>query len=129
MKKVKPITERVKSFEEACQELGITPDLPHVDHLPEKHQRSIIAYYKLCIITEALNEGWSPDPIDRPFEFRYYPWFYYSGADAGLVFSNAYCVPSDAYTGIGSRLRFILRSNAVYSATQFIDLWSDYLIQ
>ena len=58
MNKEVSITEKVKTFEDACVILGLDPEkLPIVEYLPEKDQISIIAYYKLAIITRALNEG------------------------------------------------------------------------
>jgi hypothetical protein len=56
------ITDKIKSFEDACKHLRLNPnDLPVVDMLPEKDRKSIIAFYKLTIIIRALNEGWEPD--------------------------------------------------------------------
>ena len=53
------ITDKIKSFEDACKHLRLNPnDLPVVDMLPEKDRKSIIAFYKLTIIIRALNEGW-----------------------------------------------------------------------
>lgn len=55
------ITDKVKSFEDACQLLGIKTTLPEVSMLPVNHQKAIIAHYKLVIIAEAINEGWKPN--------------------------------------------------------------------
>ena len=44
------ITDKIKSFEDACKHLRLNPnDLPVVDMLPEKDRKSIIAFYKLRI--------------------------------------------------------------------------------
>ena len=52
------ITKKITSFDAACEFLGIDPKaLPIVENLPEKDWKSIIAHYKLTIITRALNEG------------------------------------------------------------------------
>lgn len=70
------ITDKIKSFEDACKHLGLNPnDLPVVDMLPEKDRKSIIAFYKLTIIIRALNEGWEPDWSNWD-EWKYYNWFY-----------------------------------------------------
>ena len=66
------ITDRVKSFEDACQVLGISTNVPEVKGLPRKHQKAIIANYKLIVIAEALNEGWKPNWQDSD-EYMYYP--------------------------------------------------------
>lgn len=65
------ITDRVKSFEDACQVLGISTNVPEVKGLPRKHQKAIIANYKLIVIAEALNEGWKPNWQDSD-EYKYY---------------------------------------------------------
>lgn len=61
----RPITERVKTFEDACRELGI--DHPFVlaykntnlrDPEVAEENRDILAYMKLRIIAAAMNEGW-----------------------------------------------------------------------
>ena len=63
-----PITERCKSFEDACRLTGMSlPD--GVDKLP----RHAVAYIKLCIIARALNEGWEPKFTKD--EYRYFPWY------------------------------------------------------
>lgn len=79
------ITERVKSFEDACQVLGISTNVPDVKGLPRKHQKAIVANYKLIIIAEALNEGWKPNWQDSD-EYKYYPWFDMTNP-AGVGFS------------------------------------------
>lgn len=84
-KAFKPInvTERIKTFEDACSELGKTH--PFVVQYTEIFGNflngakpsmiaDIEAYLKLRIVTAALNEGWEPQFTDD--EWRYYPWFY-----------------------------------------------------
>lgn len=82
------ITDRVKSFEDACQVLGISTNVPEVKGLPRKHQKAIIANYKLIVIAEALNEGWKPNWQDSD-EYKYYPWFDMSNpAGVGCSYTN-----------------------------------------
>jgi len=121
------ITERVKSFEDACIELGIKMSIPDVDHLPKKHQKAIEAFYKLTIICEALNEDWIADYSD-PNQYKYYPWFVSYGASAGFGYLNSYYAASATSADVGARL--CLKSNALakYFGTQFIDLWNDLLL-
>ena len=81
----RPVTERIKTFEDARRELG--DKHPFVatynffyegceewskDNKPNKADE--IAYHKLRIITAALNEGWQPKFTKD--EWRWYPWFY-----------------------------------------------------
>lgn len=79
--KPKDIMERVKTFEDACRELG--EEHPFVRsyngytnniHENNKNDTDRLAYLKLRIICAALNEGWEPQFTED--EWRYYPWFW-----------------------------------------------------
>lgn len=120
------ITDRVKSFEDACQVLGISTNVPEVKGLPRKHQKAIIANYKLIVIAEALNEGWKPNWQDSD-EYKYYPWFDMSNpAGVGCSFTNAAASVTGA--SIGSRLCLKNRELAIYFGQTFTDLFNDSLL-
>ena len=81
--KKRSVTERIKTFEDACRELG--EKHPFVKAWNSIYQgcedwskdgdiADVIAYHKLRIVTAALNEGWQPKFTDD--EWRWYPWFY-----------------------------------------------------
>jgi hypothetical protein len=82
----RPVTERIKTFEDACNELGEDNLMVRVyqtliaragkteQSLAEWMGKDVVAFLKLRIITEALNEGWHPKFTED--EYRYYPWFY-----------------------------------------------------
>lgn len=152
----RPITERVKTFEDACRELG--EDHPFVlayqntnlrDPEVAEENRDILAYMKLRIIAAALNEGWEPQFTED--EWRWYPWFTlwteeelsekseewkadlhlistgdYSGDYAGFVCSYSSHAPSYSNTYVGSRLCFKSEALATYCGKQFISLWADF---
>lgn len=120
------IIDRVKSFEDACQVLGISTDVPEVKGLPRKHQKAIVANYKLIIIAEALNEGWKPNWQDSD-EYKYYPWFDMSNP-AGVGYSNTQHTASSAYAYLGSRLCFKNRELAIYFGQTFTDLFNESLL-
>lgn len=120
------ITDRVKSFEDACQVLGISTNVPEVKGLPRKHQKAIIANYKLIVIAEALNEGWKPNWQDSD-EYKYYPWFDMSNP-AGVGFSFTYSAASATNACIGSRLCLKNRELAIYFGQTFTDLFNDSLL-
>lgn len=76
------VTKRIKTFEDACEELGDRH--PYVEawssfmhnlraSVGNEHLKDIEAYLKLRIIVTALNEGWKPQFTDG--EFRYFPHF------------------------------------------------------
>lgn len=77
----RPITERVKTLEDAIAVLGEDHTLVRQYHLYEQQMngneddmRDLTAFLKLRIITAALNQGWSPDWTNSD-EWKYYPWF------------------------------------------------------
>ena len=112
---VSDITKRVTSFETACAELP--PYEP-----PEETPRDVVAYGKLKVITEALNEGWTPDWSDEGQQ-KWFPWFDFRGGR--FVFdavSYRY-----TYSILGSRLCFRTRELAEYAGKQFEDLYNQFL--
>ena len=74
----RPVTERIKTFDDCLEELG--EDHPLVKEYNSIRQADciissdIIAYLMLRIITAALNEGWEPQFTEG--EWRYWPYFY-----------------------------------------------------
>lgn len=72
----RPITERVKTFEDACNELGEDHKLVQQYRAAEgtslMDSINVAAYLKLRIITAALNEGWEPQFTED--EDRWYPY-------------------------------------------------------
>lgn len=159
----RPVTERIKTFEDACNELGEDNLMVRVyqtliaragkteQSLAEWMGKDVVAFLKLRIITEALNEGWHPKFTED--EYRYYPWFYiytkeeydnfseeekrrcvgraYGSASAsgGLVYWGASSASSGSYTYGGVRLAFSTRELAEYAGKQFIDIWADFVFE
>jgi hypothetical protein len=121
------ITEKIKSFEDACQLLGIDAVLPQVEMLPENQQKAILAHYKLMIIAEALNEGWKPN-WDNYDEYKYYPWFDMEGSSSGSGFSFCDCDGWITGSSVGSRLCFKSRELAKYIGETFVDLYREYFV-
>jgi len=79
----KNIMERIKTFEDALNELGDKHPLVlqyrfnfnnEGGWTDDMYAREFEAYLKLRIITAALNEGWTPQFTED--EYRYYPWFW-----------------------------------------------------
>lgn len=79
----RPITERVKTFEDACNILG--ENHPCViaynafEHdvmaaVDAKEIADVAAYLKLRIIAAYQTKGWKPEFTEN--EYRWYPWFY-----------------------------------------------------
>ena len=121
----KDITERVKTYADACAVLGEEP-IDEEELTENGFTKDEIAYRKLKTIAKALNEGWVADFSDST-TYKYWPWFVYDGALAGLSCANANVTPSLTSADVGSRLCFKTRKLAAYAGTQFIELYNDYL--
>lgn len=121
--------DRIKTFEEACEKLGLDPQktIPDFSMFPKEHQTAMIAHAKLIIINEALNEGWKPDWTNGQWD-KYFPWFV-MGSPSGDGFS--YCDYDNwhASSGVGSRLCFKSRELAKYAGETFLQLYKDYYVK
>lgn len=150
----RPVTERIKTFTDACNAIG--DEHPLVKEYLRVADGNIIlddlyAYLKLRIIVAALNEGW--EPKFEKGEYRYFPWFYLytkeqydelddeekwrcvlrSGSHTYSYYGFVVCVASvDAsfsFTYSGSRLTFRSRELAAYAGRQFIEEWADFMFK
>ena len=121
----------VTTFSQACKATGHDPkQLPDVSMLPKKHQKSIIAFFKLIIVIEALNEGWTPDWNDHS-QWKYYAWFRVDASDqnpSGVGFSASGYVSAAAHTGVGSRLCLKSADLALHAGKHFEQLYIDYFL-
>lgn len=118
---------RIKSFLEACKKLKLDPKkvLPVVKSMPLHMQKPQIAYAKLVVIAQALNEGWEPN-WDDTNEWKYWPWFYMN--KPGFRFGGSdYAIPGSGTTG-GSRLCFHTRELSDYAGKQFLSLWREMMV-
>lgn len=153
----KNVMERVKTFEDACRELG--KDHPFVlayqntnlrDPEVADDNKDVIAYLKLRIIAAALNEGWTPQFVKD--KYRYSPYFclytdkeiirmskeqkyrvFYRPSSAANAYSGVSCASAYGdsayvYASIGSRLAFKTKELAEYAGKQFTELYADYLL-
>lgn len=154
----RPVTERIKTFEDACNELG--EDNPLVEQYRKTSSlfkgkwastfTDILDYLKLRIIVAALNEGWEPKFTED--EYRYFPWFYLytkeqydelddeekgrvvlrsgSGNGAYCGFVCVYASYASSYSSsYGARLAFRTRELAAYAGRQFIEEWAGFMFK
>lgn len=113
------ITDRIKTFNDACESLGINPDEAVPKKIDGPDGESLTAYSMMFIIARALNEGWKPN-WNNSNEYKYYPWFDMS---AGSGFSFTIYDFSFAHSTVGSRLCFKSEELAQYAGTQFAELY------
>ena len=145
----KDVRKRIKTFEDACHEIGIDAEAWNRDKISLGLEPDVLAFLKLRIIVKALNEGWEPRFTED--ECRYYPWFIlYTGEEynkldeeeksrvvfrsvnyayalggvpyAYALFDSSY---ADAYVGV--RLAFKTSELAAYCGRQFLDIWADFV--
>jgi len=118
------IIDRIKTYEDACAELGESPVdenlLKTAGFTPDE-----IAYRKIKTITQALNEGWKPDWNDSN-QHKWFPW--YKLSSSGFVFYATVYSCSGARAGNGSRLCFQSDELATYAGKQFIDLYKSFIL-
>lgn len=149
------VKERVKTFEDACNELG--NEHPFVKsyemyvNTAGGEEADVIAYLKLRIIAAALNEGWEPQLAEE--KSSYYPWFefltkseinemsddekgrvvvvgsayYNSSTYIGIAYVHTSTVSSYSSGQSGSRLNFKTRELAEYAGRQFVELYADFI--
>ena len=149
------VMDRVKTFEDACVELG--EEHPFVKAFrsiytgTDSDIADVVAYHKLRIVCAALNEGWEPQFTKD--EKRYYPWFWlytkeeidemsaddrtelnmkstdgYQTEYAGFAYAHSYYTPSRSNATFGSRLCLKSDTLAKYCGRQFTDIWDDFLL-
>lgn len=147
------VMERVKTFEDACNELGNDHQtvIDYYALCDATCTKDILSYAKLRIIAAALNEGWKPQFTTD--EYRYFPWFYLytqseidemneeeksrvvfrSGSSAyasgGVACAYSSYDSSSTYAIIGSRLAFKTCELAEYAGRQFVEIWADYVFK
>ena len=131
------ITERIKTFEDVLEELNLSPidfkvspidfKVSPIDFKVRCEYLEIdeVAYRKLRLIVQCLNEGWKPDFTDKNQE-KYYPWFEVN--DAGSAYALSSNAPSRANATVGSHLCFKSRELALYAGKTFDKIYTDYLL-
>lgn len=148
---------RIKTFKDALDELHSRSDngdnhakilIDEYNYIARNYVScDLLAYCKLRIITEALNEGWKPK--FNQGEKRFYPNFrlqtkeelelqdnfsirivgrggYSALAYSGLAYAYADHASSYSDTSYGSRLTFKDQKLAEYAGNQFIELYAEY---
>ena len=153
--KPQDVTERIKTFADACRELGsghpfvkaYNGYLSHI-HQHNMNDYDLVSYLQLRIITAALNEGWEPQFTKG--ERRWYFWYdliteeqydklsaedksrvvgrggSYAYASYGLVCAYASSASSYSDTFYGSRLAFKSEKLAAYAGRQFAEIYADF---
>lgn len=126
------ITDRVKTYEDACKVLGVEP-INEQNAKAQGFRSDEIARRKLETIAAALNEGWKPD-WNNTDQYKYYPYFYIQEnakgkGSAGLSYARTNYAAAYTSATVGSRLCFYASRLARYASNQFTDLYEQILIE
>ena len=144
------VKERIKTFADAAKAVGIE-DPEEWESGYSDVEPDILAYFKLRIITKALNEGWEPKFI--PGEYRWAPYFLLytkeeiekmnaetrarvvfrssnlAYAGGGVSCAGAYHGSAVVHAYIGSRLAFKSEELAEYAGKQFTEIYADFIFK
>ena len=144
------VRERIKTFTDAAKAVGINVPDGWEDGY-HGVEPDMLAYFKLRIITKALNEGWEPKFI--PGEYRWAPYFLLytkeeiekmnaetkarvvsrssnnAGAGGGVSCAYASYDSAAVYASIGSRLAFKSKELAEYAGKQFTEIYADFIFK
>ena len=142
--KNKDVTERIKTFDDAYNELGSNhPFCKAWDSIYQGNEnagcediKDVIAYHKLRIIAAALNEGWKPNFMKD--EYRYYTYYcFYTKQEYDNLsdedkktcraVGSAYYKSAFSITDAGIRLAFKNCELAEYAGQQFFDIYKDFI--
>ena len=118
------VMDRIKTFEDACAELGI-----HWGDACPKVQKNgdygaIVSFAQALIVTRALNEGWKPDFNNGQWD-KHYPYFDMRSSAGGFRFNDSACAYDNAL--VGARLCFKSAELARYAGTQFEDIYKGFM--
>lgn len=151
----RPITERVKTLEDAMNIIGYghpfvsqyVAIITSTVNEAAKTCADVKAFMALRIICAALNEGWEPN--FRISEWRWYPWFCFwtkkelsekreewkrdhslinldgYSGYAGFTYADSNDAPAASSSCVSSRLCLHSKDLATYCGKQFTDLWLD----
>lgn len=150
----RPVTERIRTFEDACNALGDEHTfVKEWRYSKRDYSKDIVAYLKLRIIAAALNEGWQPQFTDG--EQGWFPLFalwteeelkgrteewkkehtlrlFGDSSNLGTYCGLAYVTSNDiwSFPNVSFSALIAVKSEelAVYFGKQFIDIWADYVL-
>lgn len=118
------IYERVRTFEDACEELGSDHELVMEYNILSSMgvSKNILAMAKLKIITKALNDGW-PDNADKiEWRERKYSPYLRARREGSMLLSYVSYMSADHF---GTLFYYRTAELAKYSVNTFTDIWTD----
>jgi len=122
-------TPKPKSYEHACEMLGIDP----VKTLPWKNpktpdQEADNARKRVETACLAANGDWVANYAD-PNQWKYYPWLRFDASAGRFRFDDTLNVNTSAHAGTGARLVLKTPELAEYIGKKFIDDFNKFMIK
>lgn len=121
------ITDRLKTWEDACNIKGIDPvkSLPYPKE-KDKFEAAMNGIFQMFIITELLCEGWEAD-YSNTSQYKWYPYFKYQNKASGFGFRASSSNFEFAGGFTSARLVFPTEQLANYAGKQFISIYNKFL--
>lgn len=119
---LKSIVERIKSFEDVCEEMGKDPkDYVYIGNDPI--ERILNALKKWILVAECFNEGKEPD-WSNSNQPKFFPWLKYT---AGSGWSLSDVAAWYTYTRCGSRQTFLNRDHVNHVYKYMPEIFIDFI--
>ena len=115
----------IKTFKDACHKIRVTPALPTLLNGCQELMKATIAAYKLMVIFQAINDGWTPDWKNTD-QAKWFPWFRVLPSGSGFSFSDAFISYGNSY--VGSRLCTDTGEKCRYIAEQFEAEYKEFFL-
>jgi len=115
----------IKTFEDACRKIRVTPALPTLLNGCQELMKATIAAYKLMVIFQAINDGWIPD-WSNTNQAKWNPWFWVLPSGSGFSYSLTHYLYVSTYAG--SRLCTDTGDKCRYIAEQFEAEYKDLFL-
>ena len=118
------IMDRIKTWEDVCNELNINNSVLPYRNAKTKKEISINAFTKIQYISEVLNEGWNPN-FKNTNEYKYYPCFEYKNSPGEWCFCISYYYLLHGAVCFG--FYFKTKELSDYAGKQFLEIYKEYL--
>ena len=124
--KKRTVTIRIKTYEDACKEIGVEPIPKRIKGEPGDTKR-IEAIYKMSVIVQALNGG-RRFRARNPTMEHWYPKFRFCKPGLTLTFSKSVCDLGEICALSGTLLGLKTKELSDYCGKQFIKLWEEIIV-
>lgn len=115
----KNLLERINNFNDICVEVGTTEKEFKAKH--KDLDENTYSFLQTKLITEVLNEGWTPD-WNNSNEYKYYIWWDMKKACFDVCFYYYEC------SVVPSRLCFKESKLVEFAANKFKDIYNKYFL-